>query len=131
MSSLPSGVVCRIKCWLNIGGDFLMGPRYVRLLEGIDATGTIRAACSSTGLSYRTCVKRIRAMERRLGAPVLSTQRGGATHGHAQLTPLARRLVRLYRAWRQQLEAASDRAFRSALRGAVRNSRRTASPRRR
>ena len=33
-----------LKGWLSWDGSFLMGPRYVRLLEGIDRSGTIRDA---------------------------------------------------------------------------------------
>src|SRR5437870_11061237 len=32
------------KLWLNWDGAFLMGPRYLRFLEAVDRTGTIRAA---------------------------------------------------------------------------------------
>ena len=44
-----------------------MGPRYVRLLEEIDRHGSIREACVHVGLSYRTCLNRVRQMERVLG----------------------------------------------------------------
>ena len=37
-----------------------MGPRYVRLLEEIDRHGSIREACVEVGLSYRTCLNRVR-----------------------------------------------------------------------
>src|SRR5947199_132896 len=32
------------KLWLNWDGAFLMGPRYLRFLDAVDRTGTIRAA---------------------------------------------------------------------------------------
>jgi len=34
----------RHKLWLNWNGAFLMGPRYLRFLEAVEDTGTIRAA---------------------------------------------------------------------------------------
>ena len=58
-----------LKGWLSWDGDFLVGPRYIRLLEGVERTGTIREACRGTGLSYRTCLERLRRMEHTLGAP--------------------------------------------------------------
>lgn len=105
-----------LKGWLLWDGEFVMGPRYVRLLEGIVRHGSIRAACGDLGLSYRTCLSRIRRMEDVLGEPVVITQRGGAERGSAVVTPLGRRLVRAYRAWRDEMERASRRAFARALR---------------
>jgi molybdate transport system regulatory protein len=102
----------RIKAWLVAGDEFLMGPRYVRLLEEIDRRGSIREACSRIGLSYRTCLNRIRQMERVLGSPVIHTTRGGATGGGSELTDEARELTRLYRQWRAELERSSDTLFR-------------------
>jgi molybdate transport system regulatory protein len=93
-----------------------MGPRYVRLLEEIDRRGSIREACEHIGLSYRTCLNRVRQMERVLGHAVIHTTRGGATGGGSRLTEEARDLVRLYRAWRIELERSSDRVFRQLRR---------------
>ncbi len=89
-----------------------MGPRYVRLLEEIDRRGSIREACTRIGLSYRTSLNRIRQMERVLGAPVIHTTRGGAAGGGSELTEEARDIIRLYRAWRVELERSSDALFR-------------------
>jgi molybdate transport system regulatory protein len=111
-----------LKGWLSWDGDFLLGPRYIRLLEGVERTGTIREACRGTGLSYRTSLERIRRMERTLGAPVVTTSRGGAGRGGAVLTPVARELVRVYRLWREDVEKASQRAFRRATRRVSRGS---------
>jgi molybdate transport system regulatory protein len=94
-----------------------MGPRYVRLLEEIDRRGSIREACSRIGLSYRTCLNRIRQMERVLGSPVIRTTRGGAAGGGSELTDQARDIIRLYRAWRSELERSSDAVFRRLRRG--------------
>jgi molybdate transport system regulatory protein len=96
-------------------GEFAMGPRYIRLLEGIERHGNIRAACADLGLSYRTCLTRIRRMERVTGVAMVVTQRGGAARGSAEITPLARRLIRAYRAWRDELERTSGHAFARAI----------------
>jgi molybdate transport system regulatory protein len=101
-----------VKGWLVAGDEFLMGPRYVRLLEEIDRHGSIREACVQVGLSYRTCLNRVRQMERVLGHPIILTTRGGAAGGGSELTDEAREIVRLYRAWRTELERSSDRLFR-------------------
>jgi molybdate transport system regulatory protein len=105
-----------LKGWLDWDGSFLVGPRYIRLLEGVDRTGTIRGACRESGLSYRTCLSRIQRMERTLGAPMVTTRRGGAERGGAELTPAARDLIRVYRQWRGDVERASEKAFARAAR---------------
>ena len=104
------------KLWLNWDGVFLMGPRYLRFLDAVDRTGTIRAAGREVGWSYRTCLNRIREMERVLGAKVLATTRGGTTRGGALLTPAARRLVKVFEQWRREALRLSDVAFRKILR---------------
>jgi molybdate transport system regulatory protein len=106
----------RIKVWFAWKGGFLMGPNYFRFLEAVDQTGTIREAGKFAGWSYRTCLNRVRRMEEVLGGPVLITSRGGISHGSATLTPEARRLVRLFGLWREQMYDLSDRSFRQAIR---------------
>jgi len=106
----------RHKLWLNWDGAFLMGPRYLRFLDAVDRKGTIRAAGLEVGWSYRTCLNRIRAMERVLGAKMLDTTRGGSHRGGARLTPEARRLVKLFHRWRQEALRLSDVAFRKIMR---------------
>jgi molybdate transport system regulatory protein len=115
-SAVPGGITGHIKAWFDIDGAFFVGPRYIKLLEGIDATGTIRNACLGSPISYRTCHNRIRQKERALGRPLVVTSRGGRAHGHATMTPEAQRLIQLYQAWRGRLYQASDRAFAAALR---------------
>ena len=106
----------RHKLWFTWNGRFLMGPRYLRFLEAVDKTGTIRAAGQEVGWSYRTCLNRLREMERVLGAKVLETKRGGATRGGSRLTPAARRLAKLFASWRTAAIRSSDAAFRRLTR---------------
>ncbi len=113
---LDGRVQTRLKGWLTCDGEFFIGPRYIRLLEAVDAAGTIRGACDLCDMSYRTCINRIRQMERTLGAPILDISRGGAEHGGAKLTPLARRLILVYHEWHRAIVEASDAAARKLLR---------------
>jgi len=113
---LDGRVQTRLKGWLTCDGEFFVGPRYIRLLEAVDVAGTIRGACDYTDMSYRTCINRIRQMERTLGAPILEISRGGSDHGGAKLTPLARRLILVYHEWHAAIVEASDNAARRLLR---------------
>jgi molybdate transport repressor ModE-like protein len=81
-----------------------------------DRAGSIRKALPATGLRYRTWLTRLRRLKETLGIPVLTTRRGGASHGSAALTPAARQLVGVYRQWREDVERASQRAFERAMR---------------
>ncbi|HKW40535.1 MAG TPA: LysR family transcriptional regulator [Gemmatimonadales bacterium] len=114
-ASLRAHLKPHSKLWLNWDGAFLMGPRYLRFLDAVNRTGTIRAAGREVGWSYRTCLNRMREMERVLGAKVLATTRGGISRGGARLTPEARRLVKLFERWRREALRLSDVAFRKVL----------------
>src|SRR5438477_4947835 len=120
MASMPAASLRRhldpgLKVWLTYDGLFLMGPRYLRFLTAVQRTGTIRAAGREVGWSYRTCLNRIREMERVLGAKVLATTRGGTRRGGARLTPEAQRLVKLFARWKREAVRLSDVAFRKIL----------------
>ncbi|HWN19447.1 MAG TPA: LysR family transcriptional regulator [Gemmatimonadales bacterium] len=121
MKSVPKPVALRRhlaprqKLWLNWDGVFLMGPNYLRFLAAVDQTGTIREGGRAVGWSYRTCLNRLRRMERVLGAPVLATTRGGRTGGGARLTPEARRLVRVFARWQREVERLTRKAFDEAV----------------
>ena len=93
-----------------------MGPRYLRFLDGVARTGTIRGAGKLVGWSYRTCLNRIREMERVLGARVLETTRGVSAGGGARLTAEARRLVAVFGRWQREVDRLTRAAFRRAVR---------------
>ncbi|MBA3498408.1 MAG: LysR family transcriptional regulator [Gemmatimonadales bacterium] len=101
----------RHKVWLLADGLFLMGPNYLRFLRAVDETGTIREGAKAVGWSYRTCLNRVRRMERALGGPVLLTARGGHTHGGSRLSPDARRLMEGFERWHQAVSEFSRKAF--------------------
>ena len=105
----------RQKVWLNWDGVFLMGPNYLRFLAAVEKTGTIRQGGRVVGWSYRTCLNRLRRMERVLGAPILVTTRGGRTGGSARLTSEARRLVTVFTRWQREVERLTRKAFQEAL----------------
>jgi molybdate transport system regulatory protein len=101
----------RHKVWVLCDGNFLMGPNYLRFLRAVDETGTIREAGKAVGWSYRTCLNRVRRMERALGGPVLLTARGGSTHGGSTLSPDVRRLVDGFERWHRAVSDFSRRSF--------------------
>jgi len=81
---------------LSCEGDPLM-PRLTSLLVGIQRTGTLAAACRSSGLSYRYAWGLLREGDRAFGQPLVESRRGTGAH----LTALGERL-----AWADQRIAA-------------------------
>jgi molybdate transport system regulatory protein len=103
--------------WFTWNGSFLMGPNYLRFLAAVEETGTIRGGGLAVGWSYRTCLNRLRRMERVLGTRVLTTTRGGSAGGGARLTPTARRLLRIFERWQRDVGRLSRESFVQALEG--------------
>jgi molybdate transport system regulatory protein len=116
VSELTSHLAPRQKVWLTFEGSFLMGPNYLRFLQAVNETGTIREAGKAVGWSYRTCLNRIRRMEGILGTRVLETARGGVAGGGARLSPEAQRLVTIFSRWQEQVLEYSRKTFQRAAR---------------
>jgi molybdate transport system regulatory protein len=82
---------------LGFGAAGALGPGKVRLLELIDATGSISAAGRAMGMSYRRAWLLVDSLNRCFHAPVVATKLGGAHGGGAALTAFGREVVRRYR----------------------------------
>ena len=62
-------------------------------------------------LSYVKALKILNRLERELGEPLLVRHKGGATRGHTELTPFARRFIRDFAGLRQTVRKAAETAF--------------------
>lgn len=92
----------RIVC----GEEIVLGPGKADLLEAIRRSGALREAAADLGMSYMRAWNLIQTMNRSFTDPLVTTQRGGAGHGRAALTPTGRNVLNLYR----RMEKASLRA---------------------
>lgn len=88
------------------GDAIVLGPGKADLLDAISAARELRGAARRLGMSYMRAWTLLREMNRSFRAPLVETVRGGARHGSARLTPLGRRVLRLYR----EMERRSRRA---------------------
>ena len=77
-------------------GEKVLGPRFVRLLDGIGAHGSIRQAALEMGIGYRHALAWISRAERVLGRPLVVRHAGGVAGGGAGLTLDGIQLVRAY-----------------------------------
>ncbi|MCL4299257.1 MAG: LysR family transcriptional regulator [Anaerolineae bacterium] len=75
--------------WIEKDGKVALSSWRVRLLEAVGETGSISAAASRMGVSYRRAWDKIHECEERLGVKLIDTQTGGSGGGGSQLTPVA------------------------------------------
>jgi molybdate transport system regulatory protein len=99
--------MARLSIRIDFEGSESFGPGKVRLLELIDAHGSIRSAAAAMNMSYRHAWLLLQAVEHTFGAPVISTATGGAKGGGAKLTELGRSLVAKYRTIESQAAKAT------------------------
>ncbi|WP_457633317.1 winged helix-turn-helix domain-containing protein, partial [Oceanithermus desulfurans] len=80
----------RAKFWLETEtGEYLMGPRTLRLLEAVHASGSLKAGARAAGFSYRAAWARVRRVEAALGFKLIESHSGGEGGGRSRLTPRA------------------------------------------
>jgi len=82
---------------LDFDSGSSIGPGKVRLLEAIEATGSIRRAAEEVGMSFRQAWLLLKAVEEMFDGPVVGSLRGGAKGGGSALTDLGRLIVASYR----------------------------------
>ena len=75
-----------------------IGPGKIKLLELIDALGSIAAAGRRMGMSYRRAWLLVDSVNRCFRQPVVASQAGGTHGGGASLTEFGHAVVRHYRA---------------------------------
>lgn len=86
----------RSKIWLEVDGEPVFGQGRDKMLRLIERTGSINAAAKEMGIPYRKAWSYLDAMEKRLGFPLVSRQKGGAGGGASSLTPQAETLLQKF-----------------------------------
>jgi molybdate transport system substrate-binding protein len=106
VGSLPSwGEEWRIdlRVWLERGGQSILGPGRLELLEGISRHHSISAAARHMGISYRRAWELVQSINQAAGKPLVTAVTGGLQGGGAQLTPLGHWAVAVFRDVQEQL----------------------------
>jgi molybdate transport system regulatory protein len=96
----------RLILRIDFDGERAIGPGKIKLLELIEALGSISAAGRRMGMSYRRAWLLVDALNRCFSEPLVASHAGGAHGGGAVLTPSGCAVVRHYRA----VEAAAQAA---------------------
>jgi molybdate transport system regulatory protein len=101
----------RLTGHLDISTDAgaYLGDTRVRLLEAIDACGSITQAAKQVPLSYKAAWDAVDAMNNLAEQPLVERSTGGREGGGTRLTEHGRRVVALYRAVESEYQAALDR----------------------
>ena len=101
----------RSKCWVELDGELVLSDWRVELLEAVEATGSLVAACARMGVAYRVAWGKIKQIERRLGFALLQGHAGGPAGGSTELTERGRQLVARYRRFQAGLPELIERRF--------------------
>ncbi len=98
------------KVWLDCDGKaFGEGPD--KLLQRVETSGSLHKAAAEMKMSYRKAWLMLRAMEKRLGFPLLDRKVGGVSGGGSELTPEARDFMKRYEAFRHDVEGALQKIY--------------------
>lgn len=107
-----NGMEIKSKLWIEVGGEPVFGRGRRFLLEAIDRYGSINQAAKEVNISYRKAWSYVKAMEERLGIPLVERRTGGKDGGGAALTREAREFLRRYELMEEGIRELVDRKFR-------------------
>ena len=87
------------------------GPGPMKLLEGVERTGSLHQSAQEMGMAYSKAWKILKTVEKEWGYPLLVRQTGGARGGGSTLTAAGKDLLTRYRAMLSRVEQAAQEAF--------------------
>ncbi len=103
----------RLSIRIDLGSETALGPGKARLLEMVDAEGSIRGAAAAMGMSYRRAWLLLQDIEAAMGAPVVAAETGGVKGGGTSLTKLGRAVVEQYRKIEERATCSVDAELRT------------------
>ncbi|TMV54130.1 LysR family transcriptional regulator [Thioclava sp. BHET1] len=92
------GAPARLRLRIVFGEGAMIGPGKADLLEMIRETGSISAAGRAMNMSYKRAWSLVETMNSLFRDPLVSSSRGGAQGGGAQLTETGEAVLAHYRA---------------------------------
>ena len=81
-------------------GEKFFGEGPCRLLNGIDRTGSLRAAAKEMDMAYTKALRLVERAEEVLGFPLTERTIGGKGGGGSRLTQPAKEFIKKYEAYR-------------------------------
>jgi len=92
------------RLWIEGPDGTIIGHGRVELLEKIDALGSLSAAATALGMSYRYAWKLVKLMNEHSDSPLITLRSGGRGGGHAELTATGKNAVSTYRRTDREFE---------------------------
>ncbi len=100
------------KIWIeDEQGETVFGAGQLKILEVIDAEGSISAAAKVMHMGYRSMWGKLQKIEQRIGKPLLIREKGGASGGKSVLTPEAKILVQKFRILQHRINTIAVKEF--------------------
>lgn len=97
------------KVWMETEDGYVFGPGVYSLLKKVMDVGTLKAASTELGMSYRYAWGLIRKAEEKLGEPLLLAHKGGKSGGGgAELTTRGKTFLIEFENLREQMRRASE-----------------------
>ena len=115
----------KLRVWVVFDERLKFGDGRARLLESLDARGSLQQAAAEFDMSYRNAWGYLRELEAAAGFKFVERTRARGRHHGMRLTPAARAFLKRYREFQRGLEATAARQFARAF------AKRTATVRRR
>ncbi len=108
----PRKLSIKSRVWIeDEQGKIVFGAGRLRILELVEAHGSILAAAKELQMSYRAVWGKIKATEDRLGQTLVRRKPDGTTRGGSELTPFAQTIMQGFRQLQTQAEADADQLF--------------------
>ena len=97
-----------------MSGDLIaLGPGKVDLLESINQEGSISQAARQSHLSYRRAWDMVDTMNCCFKKPLVISSTGGKGGGGAELTPLGKKVIAIYREMESKASKATQEEWNS------------------
>ena len=104
-------VEVRTKVWLEVNGEPLIGTGRERLLLAIERGGSLNAAATELGISYRKAWSQLQQMEKHAPFPLVERSKGGKGGGSTHLTPETKELLERFARLKSGLNEWIDEKF--------------------
>ena len=111
LRKITRGMRPKIRVWVTFGDDMKFGDGRARLLELIDARGSLSKAAEELEMSYRNAWGYLQDLERAAGFQFVERMAGGGPKSGMRLTADGKRFLERYRKFRVALEDTMKRQF--------------------
>ena len=101
----------KLRVWITFGDDIKFGDGRARLLELIDARGSLNKAASELEMSYRNAWGYLQDLERAAGFKFVERLPGRGPRSGMRLTAQGKRFLARYGKLRTVLETTMSRQF--------------------